>query len=167
MHGAGQQGAPLHVVGAGLPSLPGVLAEARSYAERLFAYRAIGPLSAESASIAVTRPAELQGVQWQSGAIATVVEAADGYPYFLQEFANAWDYAPEPTIEESDAALGVQAGREKLDTGFFASRWSRATTAERDYLRAMAEDREGPFSSAEIGDLERRVCNRLGRSAPT
>src|SRR5207244_4152245 len=34
-HEAGQQNQPFYVVGAGLPSVPGILAEARSYAERL------------------------------------------------------------------------------------------------------------------------------------
>lgn len=56
---------PFFVVGAGLPSLPGVLAEAKSYAERLFAYRPIGPLDADAAALAVSRPAEVEGAAGQ------------------------------------------------------------------------------------------------------
>lgn len=157
VHQTGQRSAPFYVVGAGLPSLPGVLAEARSYAERLFTYRPIGPLDPEAARIAVTRPAETQQTHWAPAAVDIVVEASMGYPYFLQEFAKAaWDYAPGPAIEADDARLGIQAGRDKLDAGFFASRWNRATPAERDYLRAMAEDGDGPSSSGEI-------ARRLGK----
>lgn len=159
VHDAGQRSAPFYVVGAGLPSLPGILAEARSYAERLFAYRRIGALQPDAADVAVTRPAQSQGAAWAPSAVDIVVEASSGYPYFLQEFAKAsWDYAPGPTIEVEDARLGVEAGREKLDSGFYASRWTRATPGEREYLRAMAEDGDGPSSSGEI-------ARRLGKSS--
>lgn len=158
VHETGQQSAPFYVVGAGLPSLPGDLAEARSYAERLFAYRAIGPLDAGAAALAVTRPAEIQGSGWAGDAVDVVVVASAGYPYFLQEFAKAsWDFAPGPRIEVDDARIGVQAGSEKLDSGFFRSRWNRATPGERDYLRAMARDGDGPSVS---GDVARRLGKR-------
>jgi hypothetical protein len=163
-HEAGQRSAPFYVVGAGLPSLPGLLAEARSYAERLFAYRPIGPLSVEAATLAVQRPAESQAVTWAPGALDVVVDAAGGYPYFLQEFAKAtWDYAPGPDIEPADADLGVQAGQAKLDAGFFASRWDRATPTERGYLRAMADDGEGPSSSGEVARrMGKRTVQQVG-----
>lgn len=157
-HETGQRTLPFYIVGAGLPNLPGVLAEARSYSERLFAFRAIGPLNPEAAALAVIKPAESQGSAWSRDAVDVVVEASAGYPYFLQEFAKAsWDYAPGPTIELDDAQVGVRAGREKLDDGFFRSRWNRATPAERAYLRAMAADGENPSSSSEI-------VRRLGKT---
>lgn len=155
VHEAGQRTLPFYVVGAGLPSLPGILADARSYAERLFTFRAIGPLHAVAAAVAVSRPAESQHASWAPEAVGVVVEASAGYPYFLQEFAKAsWDYASGASIEADDARVGVEAGREKLDAGFFRSRWNRATPAEREYLRAMADDGEGPSSS---GDVARRL----------
>lgn len=159
VHEAGQRSAPFYVVGAGLPSLPGILAEARSYAERLFEYRRVGPLQPDAASVAVTRPAESQDAGWAPAAVDVIVAASSGYPYFLQEFAKAsWNYAPGPVIDANDARLGVEAGRQKLDSGFYASRWKRATPGERDYLRAMAEDGDGPSSSGEI-------ARRLGKSS--
>jgi len=166
VHETGQRSAPFYVVGAGLPSLPGDLAEARSYAERLFAYRPIGPLSADAAATAVTRPAELQGARWEDAAVEIVVTASAGYPYFLQELAKAtWDYAAGPGIGPADARVGVQVGSEKLDTGFFRSRWNRATPAERAYLRAMAEDGDRPSAS---GDIARRLGkSRVQQVGPT
>lgn len=164
VHAAGQQGAPFCVVGAGLPSLPGILAEAQSYAERLFGYRPIGPLSPDAAGLAVMRPAESHGVVWVAEGVEAIIAAARGYPYFLQEFASAtWDYAAGPGISLADARLGIDAGRDKLDSGFFASRWTRATPAERDYLRAMAEDGEGPSSSGEVARrLGKRSVQQVG-----
>lgn len=165
VHETGQRSAPFYVVGAGLPSLPADLAEARSYAERRFAYRPIGPLDAESASRAVGRPAEDQGSTWAREAIDIVVGASAGYPYFLQEFAKStWDFAPGPGIGPDDARLGVQVGRERLDAGFFRSRWNRATPGERDYLRAMATDGDGPAAS---GDVARRLGKAAQQVGPT
>ena len=93
-HEAGQQNKPFFVIGAGLPNLPGILAEARSYAERLFRYATLGPLPAGEATAALTRPAQNEGVEWTDQAVGIVVAAADGYPYFLQEYGSAaWDVA--------------------------------------------------------------------------
>src|SRR5215213_2592710 len=97
-HEVGQRDAPFYVVGAGLPSLPRVLAEARSYAERLFDYRSIGALQASDAEAALVRPAREVGVDYEDGAVDMIVARSAGYPYFLQEFGKAsWDYAPGPT----------------------------------------------------------------------
>jgi hypothetical protein len=158
-HEAGQREAQFYVVGAGLPSLPGALADARSYAERLFDYWPIGALAAADASDALTRPAAEAGVEWSEVAVGTVVERSAGYPYFLQEFGKAtWDFAPGPAITAEDALAGIQAGTDSLDHGFFRSRWERATLVERDYMRAMALDGDGPSQSGE-------VAQRLGKKA--
>jgi hypothetical protein len=158
-HEVGQRDAPFYVVGAGLPSLPRVLAEARSYAERLFDYRSIGALQASDAEAALVRPAREVGVDYEDGAADMIVARSAGYPYFLQEFGKAsWDYAPGPTvITRKDASIGVDVGTRNLDHGFFKSRWERATPTERAYMRAMAEDGNEPSSSGE-------VARRLGKT---
>lgn len=156
-HEAGQQEAQFYVVGAGLPSLPGVLAEARSYAERHYHYWPIGALAAGDASAALTRPAVEAGVEWDEVAVDVAVERSAGYPYFLQEFGKVtWDFAPGPAITVEDALAGIQAGTDSLDHGFFRSRWGRATPVERNYMRAMAIDGDGPSQSGE-------VSRRLGK----
>jgi AAA ATPase domain len=164
VHEAGQRAVPFYVVGAGLPSLPGLLAEARSYAEHLFDYRPIGPLTTPDAEIAVARPAAVQGVHWDNDAVEAIVVASAGYPYFVQEFAKAtWDYAPGPVVNAADATLGIKASRDKLDSGFFASRWNRATPGERDYLRAMGPDGQGPAVSSDVARrLGKRTVQQVG-----
>jgi len=156
-HEAGQQDAQFYVIGAGLPSLPRVLAEARSYAERLFVYLAIGALDQTAAAAALKKPAADVEVSWAAEAVEAIVVRSSGYPYFLQEFGKAsWDFAPGPGITLSDAEVGIQIGTDSLDHGFFRSRWERATPTERAYMGAMAADGDGPSQSGE-------VVRRLGK----
>lgn len=58
VHDLGQAPAPLPLafVGAGLPSLPAQLADATSYAERLYDYRPVGLLGSEASRDALTVP---------------------------------------------------------------------------------------------------------------
>jgi hypothetical protein len=155
-HSAGQREWPFYIIGAGLPNLPGKLSEARSYAERLFDYRQIGPLDEASSMRALEEPAVKFGARFHPQALQTLLHAAGGYPYFIQEFGKAiWDIAPEPLFTADDAELAVAAGRAQLDAGFFPSRWERATKAERRYLLHMAED-------GDTGSGTTAVANRMG-----
>ncbi|WP_125610550.1 ATP-binding protein [Specibacter cremeus] len=143
---------------AGLPSLPRVLTEAKSYAER-FNYHLVKELRGSVAADALTKPAADDGVAWDGAAVGLVVEESAGYPYFLQQFGqDTWNAASGSRITYDDARVGVATGRGALDTGFFRVRWDRATRAEQKYLRAMAEDGDDGSSSGEI-------ANRLGRRA--
>lgn len=150
-HAAGQRDWPFYVIGAGLPNLPSILSASRSYAERLFDYRRIGPLSPDAARAALSRPAQTFRAGYTSDALDLLVNAADGYPYFLQEYGRSiWDLAPEPLFTATDAELAIEAGKAHLDSGFFPSRWDRATKSERLYLRAMTEDGAKESSTTEI-----------------
>ncbi|MCU1495562.1 MAG: hypothetical protein JWO62_3326 [Acidimicrobiaceae bacterium] len=164
-HEAGQRGAQFYVVGAGLPSLPGALADARSYAERLFDYWTIGVLTAGAAADALVRPSQAAGVTWDDEAVRLLVQRSAAYPYFLQEFGKAtWDFAPGPSITRDDAEAGMRVGTASLDRGFFTSRWERAAPSERDYMRAMAVDEDGPSQS---GEVARRMDKRISSVGPT
>jgi hypothetical protein len=157
VHSANQRQEPLVVAMAGLPSLPRVLAGAKSYAERLFAYFELGPLQPDDAGEAIRRPSADEGVAWTDEGVEHVVSAAQCYPYFLQQFGQeAWSVAEGPTISAQDAALGVAQGRQLLDSGFFRSRWERATPKEKKYLGAVATDGDSGSSSAD-------VASRLGK----
>ena len=138
-HRANQESWPFYLIGAGLPSVPAVLGEARSYSERLFLYRIIGPLAEDAARRALSDPAESTGGRFTAEALDILTEASEGYPYFLQEFGKAiWDVAPAAPFTADDAHEALAAGRAQLDQGFYPSRWDRATPAERRYLRAIA-----------------------------
>ncbi len=150
-HQAGQRGWHFYLIGAGLPHLPGILADVRSYAERLFDYRSIAPLPETESAAALVEPARTADVTFEPAALGLLVEASGGYPYFLQEYGRAvWDVAPGPVIAWGDAQAGLVVGLQRMDDGFFRSRWDRATKSERRMLVAMAEDGEGPSTSSEI-----------------
>ena len=150
-HQAGQRGWPFYVVAAGLPHLPGILAEARSYAERLFDYRTVARLSPADAGRALTSPVSAQNASISSAAVKVLVDASDGYPYFLQAYgAAAWEVAPGPVITKADAAAALKLGLDRLDDGFFRARWDRATPAERKVLVAMAADGGNPSATGEV-----------------
>ena len=141
-HHVNRRGLPVAVCGAGLPNLPTLLTEAKTYAERLFAYRRIGALSGPEAADALRLPAEALGVTWQGGALDHAVEAAEGYPYFLQVFGKQiWDGAPAAdAISADDAHAGVLLAQSELRDSFYRPRWERATPAQKAYLRAMAAE---------------------------
>lgn len=156
-HAAAQEGWPVLFAFAGLPSLPQILSEARSYTER-FRFEPIERLSEADAAQAVIEPARMQGVEWQPDAVEHLVASSGRYPYFIQQFGQeAWGFAEGPSISRADARLGVLEGLRQLDNGFFRARWDRATGSEKKYLRAMCpEGDEGVGSGA--------VAERLGKS---
>ena len=138
IHAANQRQDRLVLALAGLPSLPRKLAEAKSYAERLFSYHTVGELSDEDAEAALVTPAQSEGAAWEPRAVEHVVRASAGYPYFLQQYGqDAWNAAPGSPITQADARVGVAIGELALDTGFFRIRWDRATTAEKEYLTSI------------------------------
>jgi hypothetical protein len=142
---------------AGLPSLPRVLAEAKSYAERLFTFDRIEQLDEDLARDALVEPALGEGADWDVDAVALILSEAAGYPYFIQQFGqDTWNEAPTSPITLADARVGAARGRAALDDGFFRARWDRATRAEQQYLRAVAVDGDEGASSSE-------VARRLGR----
>jgi hypothetical protein len=156
-HTASQDGWALTLGLAGLPSLPRILAEAKSYSERLFSFHTIDNLAAPAAGEVLTAPAAAESVAWDDAAVEHVVTQAAGYPYFLQQFGqDTWNDAAGPNITLTDARVGVANGRAALDTGFFRTRWDRATPAEQRYLRAMAVD-------GDTGSGSRDVASRLDR----
>jgi hypothetical protein len=130
---------PLIVIGAGLPSLPAQLAEATSYAERLYEYRSVALLDSSAARDALVIPAAERGVRWSEDGLIRVLEVARGYPYFLQAIGkHVWDNARRSPIELDDVEVGLTAAQREVDDGLYRSRWERATPAQREVLRALA-----------------------------
>lgn len=165
LHRVSQLGLPLLVAGAGLPSLPGLAGEARSYAERLFSYVAVDSLSHDDARRALVEPVESEGAAWGPSAVDEVIDRTGGYPYFLQEFGKqAWNIADGPTITMADVQVSVTLAVDELDRGFFRARIDKTTDAEREYLRAMASlDRPGPYRS---GDVSAALGKKTTQTGP-
>ncbi|HEX2176072.1 MAG TPA: ATP-binding protein [Nocardioidaceae bacterium] len=161
-HEISQQGAPLIVVGAGLPHLPVALSASRSYAERLFRYVVVDRLPREAADRALRIPAAGEDADFEDDALDELYTLTDGYPYFVQAYGKvAWDAAPDSPIRAVDVKEAAPEAEAELAVGFFGARFERATPAERDYMRAMADcgidTDDGPVTTAAVaGHLARR-----------
>lgn len=161
LHRVSQRGLPVVLVGAGLPQIIGRAGKAKSYAERLLVFREVGALDARAAGLALRAPAKRHQVRYEAAAVREIVRQTAGYPYFLQEWGkHAWDAASESPITVADVRVATEQARASLDAGFFRMRFERVTTAEKRYLRAMAELGPGPHGSGEIaGALDRKVTS--------
>lgn len=151
IHRTTQLDLPVVLVGAGLPQLPGLVGDAKSYAERLFEFPAVGSLSDSEAAEAIVLPAREQEVVFEPAAIGRIVAESRGYPYFLQEWGfHVWNGSPASPVTDDDVR-SVRAGViAALDSNFFRVRMDRLTPKERQYLRAMAELGAGPHRSGDI-----------------
>ena len=154
-HEISQQGAPLVVVGAGLPHLPVALAASRSYAERLFRYVRVDRLPRDMADRALLVPAGTEDVGYEQEALDELYQLTDGYPYFVQAYGKvSWDVAPESPIRVADVREAGPEAEAELATGFFGARFDRATPVERDYMRAMADlganNDDGSVTTAQV-----------------
>jgi hypothetical protein len=139
-HEISQSGLPVIVVGAGLPHLPAVLSASKSYSERLFRYQRIDRLDRAAADLALVAPASDEDACFTLEALDALYAATAGYPYFVQAYGKvAWDVAPRSTITAQDVKVAAPEAEAELAVGFFGSRFERATPAEREYLRAMAD----------------------------
>ena len=163
LHRASQRSLPVVLVGAGLPQLPGRMGRAKSYAERLFDFPQIGPLPVEAARVAITKPAEAEGVEVNDDALQRIIEETHCYPYFLQEWGkHSWDVADASPIELADVVQASAAAIAALDESFFRVRFDRLTPSEKKYLRAMAELGSGPHRSGDIAEQLDREVTSLG-----
>ena len=163
MHKMQQRQLPLTLLGAGLPILPGLAGESKSYAERLFSFPNIGPLSEVDAARALQDPVKAVGVKFADEALTEIVRLTRGYPYFLQE----WGYQTWNRAEVSPIVLEVVHGAtatviQRLDENFFRVRFDRCTPGEKRYLRAMAGLGAGAHRTGEIADALGVTPNSLG-----
>jgi len=164
-HELSQSGAPLVVVGAGLPHLPAVLSASKSYSERLFRYTRIDRLDRHDADLALVAPVRREGADITGAALDALFDVSGGYPYFVQAYGKAaWDAAASGPIDAPDVAMAAPEAELELAVGFFGSRYERATPAEREYLQAMAAISGGhdePVGTARVADKLTRKASSL------
>ncbi|MDA0766352.1 MAG: ATP-binding protein [Verrucomicrobia bacterium] len=154
MHKMQQEGLPVVLIGAGLPILPRLAGESKSYAERLFDFPEIGPLPEADAALAISDPIKDEGESVTPEAVAEVVRVTQGYPYFLQEWGyQLWNLAENSPIEIDVVNTASRTTVARLDKNFFRVRYDRLTNGEKTLLRAMAELGEGPYKMGDVADV--------------
>ena len=164
LHRCSQMRLPIGIVGAGLPQLRALAGNAKSYAERMFDFPAVGQLTDEDARQAILKPAEAEGVEFTDDALDEILARTQNYPYFLQEWGkHSWDVAKGSPITREDVVLASSTAMAALDASFFLVRFDRVTPAERRYLRAMAELGPGTHRS---GDIAAVLVKKASMLAP-
>jgi hypothetical protein len=165
MHKIQQRQLPVVLLGAGLPILPGLAGESKSYAERLFSFPDIGALSAEDSAKALQDPAKAAGVAFESTALDEVFRLTKGYPYFVQEWGyQAWRLAPSSPITLDIVQSATATVIPRLDQNFFRVRFDRLTPSEKKVLRAMAELGPGAHRT---GDIAATLAVKVTSLGPT
>jgi hypothetical protein len=165
MHRIAQSRLPMQLIGAGLPQLRGRMGEVKSYAERLFDFPEVGPLTPEAVAQAITRPLRNCGVDIDIDAVEKIQSLTSGYPYFVQEWGkHSWDVAATSPITLSDVLAASVSAIAAMDESFFLVRFDRLTPLEKKYLRAMAELGRGPHRS---GDIAENLGRPVSNLAPT
>jgi len=160
LHKCTRRALPITLVGAGLPHIPRLAGEAKSYSERLFRFVRIAELDPTGdARDALTLPAEPAGIAFRPEAVDFVVEYTQGYPYFLQEYGRiVWDETSASPVTLDDVRSVLPLVEARLDESFFRVRAERTTELELRYLYAMAELGPEPHKADE-------VARRIGRTA--
>lgn len=154
MHKIQQRQLPLILLGAGLPILPGLAGESKSYAERLFSFPDIGALSREDTMRALRDPAQAAGVTFEFSALEEIFRLTKGYPYFLQEWGyQAWNTAKASPITLQIVQDATTSVIPRLDKNFFRVRFDRLTPREKNFLRTMAELGPDAHRMGDIADI--------------
>jgi hypothetical protein len=154
MHKMQQRQLPLALIGAGLPILPGLAGDSKSYAERLFSFPNIGPLAEPEAAKALRDPIVSSGEAINEDAISEIYRLTQGYPYFLQEWGyQSWNYAQTSPISFQTIQETTKLVEQRLDDNFFRVRFNRLTPKEKTYLRAMAELGSEAQRTVNISDM--------------
>ncbi len=154
MHKVQQLQLPLVLLGAGLPILPGLAGESKSYAERLFSFPDVGALSEQDTAKALQDPAQVAGVDFAANALREVFRLTKGYPYFMQEWGyQSWNLATNSPISLQVVQDATAVAIPRLDQNFFRVRFDRLTPSERKLLRAMAALGAGAHRTSDIANI--------------
>lgn len=162
-----RKGIPFMLVLAGLPTLFPKLVEARTFAERMFHVMFLDRLSDKDSRLAITIPIKKADcpVKFAEKSVNSICEITQGYPYFIQFVCReTFDVWTRRADEDDDGLPGVPVNEimRKLDTDFFAGRWSRATDRQRELLTVIAflKNGDSEFTVQEIVSKSRERLNK-------
>ena len=168
MHKMQQRQLPMVLLGAGLPILPKLAGESKSYAERLFSFPGIGPLSRPDAIRALQDPTRAVGVEFEEAVLNEIFRLTQGYPYFVQEWGyQSWNHAAASPITMQVLQEATAMVIRRLDANFFRVRFDRLTPGEKRFLRAMAGFGPGAHRSGDIAEALGVKINSLGPARAT
>ena len=167
-----KKGIPFMLVLTGLPTLFPKLVEARTFAERMFRVVFLDRLTDGESEEAIVKPVQKNKcpVSLQPESVQTIVSVSAGYPYFIQFICReVYDIFLQQFSKGETATVPVATILAKLDTDFFAGRWSRATDRQRELLRAVAslENCDAEFTVQEVVEQSKKLLEKPFSSSHT
>ncbi len=164
---------PFMLALTGLPTLFPKLVAARTYAERMFRVLFLSRLDRDESREAIVRPIRAEGcpVRFSDETIETICRLSGGYPYFIQFICReVYDaFLQSRSVGGAEPRAPIDSITRKLDSDFFAGRWSRATDRQRELLSIVAgllrDEPDGEFSVKQIVDASRAAPGVKGFSA--
>ena len=163
LHNISQLELPVMFVGAGLPLVAKLAGDAKSYAERLFRFCEIGPLSSAEVEDAIVKPIRDEGAAIEPKAVKEMEQGTHGYPFFLQEWGYcAWNTAEGSSITCADVKQAYVETIHELDRGFFRVRLDRLTPQEIAFVKAMASLGSGPYRIGQVAGKMGKTTLNIG-----
>ncbi len=149
----------------GLPTLFPKLVDARTYAERMFRVITLPKLSIDESRDAILKPIEAAEcpVTFTDEAVDAIIKYSGGYPYFIQFFCReTFDVFIQQEARGEEMSVPLDAIQRKLDTDFFAGRWSRATDRQRQLLWVISslDHPDEEFTIQELVDKAKGLLDR-------
>ena len=161
---------PLMLVLTGLPTLFPSLVASRTFSERMFRVVFLDRLSDDDSREAIQRPIiNTKGaVQLSDNSVDTIAKMSGGYPYFIQFICKeVYDAFIQRMDSGEDASVPTSEIMQKLDTDFFAGRWSRVTDRQRElmFVIAQLDNSDGEFAVQEVVEKSNTVLDKAFSSS--
>ncbi|MCD6297847.1 MAG: ATP-binding protein, partial [Deltaproteobacteria bacterium] len=137
----------------------------RTFAERMFRVVFLKRLNEKDSKDAILKPINSNKcpVKFTDESVGLITEHSGGYPYFIQFICReAYDaFLPKIAAGET-TSVPLEEITRKLDTDFFAGRWSRATDRQRELLLLISQldNSEEEFSVQDIVELSKKITQK-------
>lgn len=156
---------PFMLVLTGLPTLFPKLVDSRTFAERMFRVVVLRHFNEKDSQDAILKPIENVNcpLKLSNESAYLIIRQSGGYPYFIQFICREVYDAFLPKIKAGqEPSVPLTEITRKLDTDFFAGRWSRATDRQRELLSIIAklENCEEEFSVQEVVELSKKIIEK-------
>lgn len=161
-----RKGIPFMLVLTGLPTLFPKLVDSRTFAERMFTIVELKRLDKDDSREAILEPIKNEQcpVVLSDKSVELIIDLSAGYPYFIQFICKeVYDLFLSKLASGQEVAVPVEEITRKLDTDFFAGRWSRATDRQKELLLIIAKlvnSEEEEFSVQEVVELAKKDMDK-------
>ena len=158
-----KKGIPFMLALTGLPTLFPKLVDSRTFAERMFRVVTLKRLNEADSREAILKPIEKHPLRLSEKSVSLIIKHSGGYPYFIQFICREVYDAFLPKIAAGEEpSVPLNEITRKLDSDFFAGRWSRATDRQRELLLIIAklENCEEEFTVQEVVELAQKTMEK-------